>query len=471
MAVVDKREPRDAEMARVWVGCRGSVLRSIERRFPMAGSVAVESAVDQAWLELYERDRNPVDPVAVRRRWETLAYFRALNWARDRRRHPFSSTPVDELAEYCVLGDQSAGVLEAARSEARAEEIVRQTTGDGRRWLEAVLDTPTAPPRELAARLQWAPEKLKSVARRTRAQVREFVFARRTGVICERRQAVMDAFAATHLLAREDRAPSSALEELRTLGVERYEEVALHIAGCTDCERAWRRAETKLLRPRLALLFPPMIGKITAAGASVWTAGRRGLGRLVFELRVRFLSGAGRATAGGAAGTAGTAGVLAGKGAAICAGLVCATGVGTALVGLPPIVIDHAAHSHHRSTARAVDSVRQASHYPRASAAGISPASTFGGATTAASVRANSQDRTTRGRIARSTTHPPTPGDLIPSSASASRGSGINASAVVAKAASTATGSGQHSAISSVHTSSSSQGSASPCLPGSLGCR
>jgi len=469
MAVVDKRDPRDAE-ARVWVGCRGSVLRSIERRFPMAGSVAVEWAVDQAWLELYERDRNPVDPVAVRRRWETLAYFRALNWARDRRRHPFSSTPVDELAEYCVLGDQSAGVFEAVRSEARAEEIVRQTTGDGRRWLEAVLDTPTAPPRELAARLQWAPEKLKSVARRTRAQVREFVFARQTGVICERRQAVMDAFAATHLLAREDRAPTSALEDLPTLGVERYGEVALHIAGCTDCERAWRRAETKLLRPRLALLFPPMIGKITAAGASVWMAGRRGLERLVFELRVRFLSGAGRATAGGAAGTAGTAGVLAGKGAAICAGLVCATGVGTALVGLPPIVIDHAVHSH-RSTARAADSVRQADHYPRASAAGISPASTFGSATTATSVRTNSQGRTTGGRIARSATHPSTPGDLLPSSATARRGLGIKASVIVAKVASTATGSGQRSVISSVHTSASSRGSASPCLPGSLGCR
>ena len=470
MAVVDKRDPRDAEMARMWVGCRESVLRLIERRFPAVGSVAIESAVDQAWLELYEKDRNPVDPAAVQRRWETLAYFRALNLARARRRHPVSSTPVDELAEYCVLGDQSAGVLEAARSEARAEEIVRQTTGDGRRWLEAVLDTPTAPPRELAARLQWAPEKLKSVARRTRAQVREFVFARRTGVICERRQAVMDAFAATHLLAREDRAPISALEELRTLGVERYEEVALHIAGCTDCERAWRRAETKLLRPRLALLFPPMVGKITAAGASVWTVGRRGLERLVFEFRVRFLSGAGRATAGGAAGTAGTAGVLAGKGAAICAGLVCATGVGTALVGLPPIVISHIAHSH-RSTARAPGSVRQADRYPHASAAGISPASTSGGATTATPVRANSQGRTTRGRIARSATHPSTPGDLIPSSATTRRSSGVQASAVVAKAASTATGSGQHSVISSVHTSSSSRGSASPCLPGSLGCR
>jgi hypothetical protein len=47
MAVVDKRDPRDAEMARVWVGCRSSVLRLIERRFPVAGSVAVESAVDQ----------------------------------------------------------------------------------------------------------------------------------------------------------------------------------------------------------------------------------------------------------------------------------------------------------------------------------------------------------------------------------------------------------------------------------------
>ncbi len=137
---------------------------------------------------------------------------------------------------------------------------------------------------------------------------------------------------------------------------ERYQQVALHIAGCEECERAWHNAQSRLLRPHLVFFPAALAGKLTAAGGSAIAAARRALGRLdrlVWDLRVRAGSGVGRATAGGAAGTAGTAGALAGKGAAVCVGLVCAAGAGTAaFVGLPAgIITHHAVHHHHSMVA------------------------------------------------------------------------------------------------------------------------
>jgi hypothetical protein len=308
MAVIDQTDLHESELAKAWLAPREQVLGSTERRFRRLGSGAVTEVVDQAWLELYEQCQEPPDPEALRRRWLRLSYFRAIDRLRDLERQPVDSSPVDELEDYIVL-DRRSAALQDARSQARLEEILSQTAGEGRHWLEALLETPTAPPRVLAARLGWEVENVRTVARRTRAKLREFVAARESGVICERRQAVLETFAVTQLRAIEP-ANSASTPALPTLSAKRYEEVALHIAGCLDCERAWRRARSRMAsRPRFAL-FPVLLGKAAAAGGSLWTTGRR----LLFDVRVRVQSGAGTATAGGAAGTAGTAGVLAGKG-------------------------------------------------------------------------------------------------------------------------------------------------------------
>jgi hypothetical protein len=125
------REVKDAELARAWVECRGQVLGAITRSFPTAGSLAVEAAVDEAWIALYERDPEAVAavPEGLPARWRRLAYLRALNGVRDRRRHPTRSVAVDDLADNEIVADGLAGV-EGLRAEARVREIMGQVSGD-----------------------------------------------------------------------------------------------------------------------------------------------------------------------------------------------------------------------------------------------------------------------------------------------------------------------------------------------------
>ncbi len=418
MAVAEDRVVHEAELARVRIECRWRVLCALTRRLPAIGSAAVEAAVDQAWMEIYEWECR-YDAGSVERHWERLAYLRAQNGIRERQSHPLCD--VDALGETGALGDGGSGggiaAVEAARTEARVAEIVRQVGGDGRRWLEATLDDPGVSPRLLAQRLGWAPEKLKSVARRTRGHLLEFLRARASGAICERRQAVMDAFAATHLAQQHDQAPGVAgtREPSWLLGGERYEQVALHIAGCEECEQAWRTAERRLLRVRHALFLPlGVTAKVAGAGALALAAARHplgALGRLCAELRMRVGLGVGRATAGGAAGGAGTAGVLAGKGAAVCAGLVCAAGAGTAaLVGLPAGIIASRTvshHHHHKMVVRHSDAAAAAT----ASTVAVSNGQTASaqGDTSAARAGKNGQRASAAHTISRLTAPSPCP--------------------------------------------------------------
>jgi hypothetical protein len=477
VAVAEDRVVHEAELARAWARCRAHVLGATTRSFPTVGSAAVEAAVDQAWTELYEGRCG--SPAGLPARWKALAYLRALNGLRERRRHPISAIPVEELAEDAALVDRAVAGSEALRAEARALEIVGQLSGDARRWLEAVFDAPTAPPRQLARTLGWEPEKLKSVARRARPRLREFLSARATGVVCERRQAVMDAFAATHL-ERRDPVLAARLQGRQLLSSEFYEQVALHIAGCEECERAWRGAQSRLLRPRLALFPVPVAGKLAAAGGSATAAGRRLLGRLdrlFWDLRLRVGSSVGRASAGSAAGTAGTAGALAGKGAVVCAGLLCASSVGAALVALPPSIIASRTVSHHhdhKPMARHSDAAATAT----ASTVAVSNGQTAQGDTSAARAGKNAQRAgaaQTIGKPAR----PVTPGSLLATSSQANT-SGA-ASQPSARAASTgATAAASRSEVSTEYVpsagSSSSRSSSSsaakhgPCVPGSLSC-
>jgi hypothetical protein len=486
MAVVKERQVNEVELARAWVECRGRVLRTITRRFPTAGSAAVEAAVDQAWMELYEKG-NDGEVSSLQGRWEGLAYLRALNGVRARRRHPVSPVPVEDLPEPHTLSEESVTVaaIELARSDARVEEIIRHVGGDSRRWLEAVLDTPTAPPRELAVRLRWAPEKLKSVARRTRPHLLEFLRARSSGVICERRQAVIDAFAATHLTQQNHQA-AKGLRNFRMLGSGRYEQVALHIAGCEECERAWRQAQHRLLRPRLVVIPIGVYGKLAAAGESAFAAGRRVLGRLdrlLCDLRMRVGSSAGRATAGGAAGTAGTAGALAGKGAAVCVSVLCATGVGTAaLVGLPAGIIASRTAAHHHARIVVHHSGRSGSVSDSAAAATATTNSQAASAhsDTSGARAGKSGQRASAAHTVSRPARPVTPGSLVAtSSATTTNETASQPSAQAASPTATANRSEvsteyvPSAASPSSQSSSSSSSSAAkhrPCVPGSLSC-
>jgi hypothetical protein len=482
MGVVQERQGNEAELARAWVEGRSEVLRAITRSFPAAGSAMIEAAVDQAWGELYENGCSG-PPDALLGRWKGLAYLRALNGVRERRRHP--TMPIHAAAELAETGapcdsDALPG-LDAWRAEARAQEIVRQFSGDARRWLEVVFDDPATPPREVARVLGWDREKFKSVTRRTRARLREFVSARASGVICERRQEVMEAFAATQLLQRDPTTVAGRLQERSVLDAELYEQVALHIAGCEECERAWRNAQIRLLRPRLVFFPAALGGKIAGIGGSAIAAGRRVLGRLdrlFWDLRIRVGSSVGRATAGGAAGTAGTAGALAGKGAAVCVGVLCATGMGTAaLVGLPAGIISSRTVSHrhhHKIVARHSDAATAAT----VSTVAVSNSQTASAQSDTSGARAGkSSQRASAARAIRKPTRPVTPGSLVATS-SATNTSTI-ASQPSARAAS-ASGSASRSEVSTEYVtpagSSSSQSSSSssakhgPCVPGSLSC-
>ncbi len=482
MGVVEERQGNEAELTRAWVEGRARVLRAVARSFPTVGSVMVEAAVDQAWVELYEQgcDGPPESWLA---RWRELAYLRALNGVRGRRRHFIDSVTLEELDAADVLSESDTAAMAdaASQAEARAQEIVRQVSGDAQRWLEVVIDAPGAPPREVARTLGWDREKLKTVAWRTRARLREFVAARASGAICERRQAVMDAFAATQLV-RRDPALAVRLEERSTLGSELYEQVALHIAGCEECERAWRKAQNRLLRPRLVFFPAVFTGKLAGVGGSAIAAGRRALGRLdrlFWDLRIRVGSSVGRATAGGAAGTAGTAGALAGKGAAVCVGVLCATGMGTAaLVGLPAGIIASRTvshHHHHKIVVRRSDAAAAARARSTVAVSNGQTASTQGDML-AARAGKNAQRASAAHTISRSA-RPVTPGSLVATSSATNTNEA--ASQPSARAASTpdsASGSEVSTEYVPSATSSSSQSSSSsadkhgPCVPGSLSC-
>ncbi len=470
------REVKDAELARAWVECRGQVLGAITRSFPTAGSLAVEAAVDEAWTALYERDPEAVAavPEGLPARWRRLAYLRALNGVRDRRRHPTSSVAVEELADNDTVADGLAGV-EGLRAEARVREIMGQVSGDARLWLEAIMDSPQAPSREIARVLGWDREKLKSVSRRARGSLREFVRARESGVICERRRSMMGAFAVTRLV-RLDPEHAVRFSGRPMLGSDRYEQVALHIAGCEGCEREWRRAQSKLLRPRFALFPFGLAGKLAAAGTSAIAAARRTINGLLADLRLRIGAGVGRAGAGGAAGTAGTASVLAGKGAAVCVGVLCAASAGTAaLVGLPAAVLaPHAGvHRHHATIGAQRSQVRSSATGTAAALVSSTPA--IEGQATRSSIpdAPVSAKRASAARAVGKPTRPATPGDLIASSATSSSKPESKSDASIATTASArsdAQATSTEPTYASSAVSKTTHTSGSSCVPGSLSC-
>jgi hypothetical protein len=341
------------------------------------------------------------------------------------------------------------------------------------------MDSPQAPPREIARTLGWDREKLKSVSRRARGSLREFVRARESGVICERRRSMMAAFAVTRLVRL---APEHAVRfsGRPMLGSERYEQVALHIAGCVECEREWRRAQSKLLRPRLALFPFGLAGKAAAAGTSAIAAARRTVSGLLGDLRLRTGSGVGRAGAGGAAGTAGTAGVLAGKGAAVCVGVLCAASAGTAaLVGLPATVLvpRTGVHDYHATIGAHRSQVRSSATATAAAALVSSTPVIEGraalGAVSDARVSVKGQ-RASAAHAVSKPARPATPGDLIASPATSSSKSESKPDASIATTASTRSDSQttsteptytQSTPSKTTHTSSGSS-----CVPGSLSC-
>ncbi len=333
------------------------------------------------------------------------------------------------------------------------------------------MDSPEAPPREIARILGWDREKLKSVSRRTRGSLREFVRARESGVICERRRSMMGAFAVTRI-ARLDPERAVRFSGRAMLGSERYEQVALHIAGCEECEREWHRTQSRLLRPRLALFPFGLVGKFAAGGMSAIATARRTVNGLLGDLRLRLGSSVGRAGAGGAAGTAGTAGALAGKGAAVCVGVLCAASAGTAaLVGLPAAVLaPHSGVHHYHATIGAHRSQVRSSAAARAAALVSSTPAVEGqaGQGSISSDREPVKGGHASARAVGKPTRPVTPGDLIASPATSSSKSDPSI-ATTASTGSDSQASSTEPTYAPSATSKTTHASGS-CVPGSLSC-
>ncbi len=278
MGVVQERQGNEAEFARAWVEGRARVLRATCAQLP-DGGIGDDRSGGRSGMGGAVRARpgrfarESVAPL------EGVAYLRALNGVRERRRHPVSSVPVEELAETGALDEDNGlrGGIEALRAEARAQEIVRQVSGDARRWIEAVFDAPSAPPRgsrEDAGVGSREAEDGGAQGACSPAGVRVRASKRRD----------LRAPPSSHggvrghpSRAARSRALPRGLGEHPT-SAWAYQQVALHIAGCEECERAWRNAQSRLLRPRLVFFPATLAGKLAAAGAAAIAAGRRALG-------------------------------------------------------------------------------------------------------------------------------------------------------------------------------------------------
>jgi hypothetical protein len=175
--------------------------------------------------------------------------------------------------------------------------------------------------------LGWSAAKTKKTAQRACTTMTAFIKDRATGKVCSRRQAILDAY----ITATEGHAGAPPAEAAR----REFAAVALHLTGCPECQVAWHRRRTSLLARCGALIMVPLDSLAAAAQA---LAGKlaglfSGAQNATLSLLQRLGLGGGAAAAGGSAAALGT------KTAAVCVGLVCATGAGVAEITgvLPPI--------------------------------------------------------------------------------------------------------------------------------------
>ncbi len=348
-----RRREQDDAGRRALLGTRDSVIAAVTGRMPQAGSLAIEEAVDGALEQLLGQRAERCELGYARRWWIAWAQRRLVDKHRTAAHMHRDPVPVDEHPH--VLSQHTSedpfAQLDEELVTARLAELVASLAGPQREWAETLFaqlqraaaadqrgdDPPVALP--LHEVLGWSAAKEKKTAQRARETMTAFVNERSAGTICSRRQAVLDVY----ITATGD------VGATQSAGADRreFQAVALHLAGCLECQIAWAQRRSSLLGRFGAFVLGPLDALAAGAHAladklaGVWT----GTQQLTLSLLQRLGIGSG-AAAGGAI-------TLTGKTAAVCAGLVCAATAGGELTGvLPPILPNSAQHKRVDATSK-----------------------------------------------------------------------------------------------------------------------
>jgi hypothetical protein len=340
MSVLARRaREQDDARRRALLGAGDSVIAAVTEEMPHVGSLAVEEAVETALAQILKKGAHRCDLEVATRWWIGWAKLRMIDGRRLSASRDRDPIPVDEhpaALAHSILEDPFA--LDGEGLDAVGlQEMLSSLSGRQREWADGLfglLRQPAVdgvPAAKLHEVLGWSPEKTRKTGQRARQTIKAFIEDRASGAICSRRQAVLDAF----IMATEPSYRAATLVDV-DVNCRQFQAVVVHLAGCPECQAVWsRRRATLLARCASVALLP--VDAFTAAAqafAGKLAGALSGAQNAALSVLARLGVGGGAAAAGGSA--------LTGKTAAVCVGVVCAAGAGTAeLTGvLPPIAPD-----------------------------------------------------------------------------------------------------------------------------------
>jgi hypothetical protein len=340
MSVLARRaREQDEARHRALLGLGDAVFAAVTEEMPRAGSLAVEEAVEAALKQILRKGAHRCDLEFAKRWWISWAKLRMIDGRRLSAFRDRDLIPIDEhpaALAYSITEDPLA--LDGEGLDAAGlQEILSTLSGRQREWADGLfwlLRQPAidgSPAAKLHEVLGWSPEMTRKTGQRARETIRAFIEDRASGVICSRRQAVLDAF----IMATEAGLRSTAGGDV-DVDCRQFQAVVVHLAGCPECQAVWsRRRATMLARCASIALLP--IDAFTAAAqafAGKLAGALSGAQNAALSVLARLGIGGGGVVAGGSA--------LTGKTAAVCVGIVCAAGAGTAELSgvLPPIAPD-----------------------------------------------------------------------------------------------------------------------------------
>jgi hypothetical protein len=378
MSVLARRaREQDDARRRALLGLGDSVFAAVTEEMPNAGSLAVEEAVERALRQILKKGAHRCDLELARRWWISWAKLRMIDGGRLLEWRDRDPIPVDEhpaALAHSILEDPLA--LDGEGLDAAGlQEILSSLSGPQREWADGLFGLLRQPAIDAAAApklhevLGWSPEKTRKTGQRARQTITAFIEDRASGAICSRRQAVLDAF----IMATEPSYRAAALDDVDVdVDCRQFQAVVVHLAGCPECQAVWSRRRITLLGrcASVALLPVDALAAAAQAFAGKLAGAASGAQNAALSVLARLGIGGGAAAAGGSA--------LTGKTAAVCVGIICAAGAGTAeLTGvLPPIAPDRtpAAREQAKRGAPPAKRAPARSSVPAAATAAVAPA-------------------------------------------------------------------------------------------------
>jgi hypothetical protein len=333
-ALARRRREEDDAGRRALLAMRDSVTKAVARQMPRAGSVAVEEGVEHALEALLKKDAHRCEPAFARNWWIAWAKLAVINIGKSAAARQREWLPVDQHPQALTrtAEDDALELLDDDATTALRDELLAVLKGPQQEWAQALFaqlmcerddDRPLPGLDEV---LGWSAAKTKKTAQRACTTMTEFIKDRATGKVCSRRQAVLDAY----ITATEGHSGAPPAE---AAGRE-FAAVALHLAGCPECQVAWHRRRTSLLARCGALIMVPLDS--LAAAAQPFAGKLAGVFSGAHNATLSLLQRLG--LGGGAAAAGGGAAALGAKTTAVCVGLACAAGAGVAEITgvLPP---------------------------------------------------------------------------------------------------------------------------------------